>query len=159
MKNYKSKGMFDSPITLPYIQIPYAVYKMLFIDCSGLTKEARMLALSAYVEKYFTNNNNIIEELKNDDMAAYLIATTIDSRTYQVQNNARWQAAERGYGDGRDVDEVLAEKEKIRKEKKAELNKQAYQRRKQQEKINKFLTDKEAADNLEQFILGTDLEE
>ena len=159
MKNYKANGKFEDPIDLPYIQIPYAVYKMLFIDCVGLTKKARTLALDAYIHKYFTNDPSAIEELKDIDMAAYFVAIAIDSRTFQVQNNARWQALERGYGEGRDVEDVLVEKEKLRKEKKSELNKRAYQRRKQQNKINKFLTDQEAAENLEQFIFEGDLDE
>ena len=96
MKNYNNRGKYTEPIDLPYIQIPKDVFNQLFIDYQSIPESTRMLALWEYFKHYFTNCD--YELLKGKDSMAHLLCSSLDSRTYFVQNNARWQAYDRGYG-------------------------------------------------------------
>jgi len=147
--NSKGRGKYLDEITIPYIQIPFDIFNELYVTYSNVPEQSRLLALDAYVYKYFTNDRDRIERLRAIDMMAYMIADNFDQRTFQVQNNARWKAYDSGYGQGIDTNEVLQNKAQERKDKKKELNKKAYQKK----KLEHWETlDKEEKERLEELI-------
>ena len=147
--NSKGRGKYLDEITIPYIQIPFDIFNELYVTYSNVPEQSRLLALDAFVYKYFTNDRDKIERLRAVDMIAYMIADNFDQRTFQVQNNARWKAYDSGYGQGKDTMEVLQDKAQERKDKKRELNKKAYQKKKLE---HWELMDKEEKDRLEELI-------
>lgn len=147
--NSKGRGKYLDEITIPYIQIPFDIFNELYVTYSNVPEQSRLLALDAFVYKYFTNDRDKIERLRAVDMMAYMIADNFDQRTFQVQNNARWKAHDSGYGQGKDTIEVLQDKAQERKDKKRELNKKAYQKK----KLEHWETiDKEEKERLEELI-------
>ena len=131
MKNYNNRGKYTEPIDLPYIQIPKDVFNQLFIDYQSIPESTRMLALWEYFKHYFTNCD--YELLKGKDSMAHLLCSSLDSRTYFVQNNARWQAYDRGYGQEYDTDTLIEMKAQEAKEKKKQRNKAHYRKNKMQQ--------------------------
>lgn len=150
MKNYNNRGQYTDPIDLPYIQIPKDVYNQLFIEYSSIPETTRMLALWEYFKHYFTNSN--YELLRGKDITAHMLTSMLDSRTYFVQNNARWQAYDRGYGQDYDTDTLIELKQKEAKEKKKERNKKDYQKRKGISQIEQIRDGEETLEIMKSFL-------
>jgi hypothetical protein len=126
----KGRGKFDKNIELKYIQLPHEVYEIIFRDYSNLPEQSRMLALWHFTYHFFTNSG--YETLKLKDMNAYMLCTILDSKLGQLQNIARWRCFDEFYKGEEDIDYEMALElyNKEKKEKKKELNKKDYQRRK-----------------------------
>ena len=139
-KDYtKGRGVYTDPIELKYIQIPHDVFKFLYVECSGIPDHTKYSALYFFVNDYFTNSG--FESLKLVDFQAYLLCRTMKEMTGSLQNNGRWKCFDEFYKGRNDIDYELAWDMYIKeqKEKKAELNRRAYQRRKTEKEIEEML--------------------
>lgn len=141
----KGRGKFENPIELKYIQIPRDVLQDLFINFSSLPENSRMLALWHFCYHYLTNQG--FDSLKLKDMQAYLLCLMMNEKTFVAQNNARWKCWDEFYRqEDIDFDLAMERYQREKKEKKAERNKNDYNKRKLQQKTFEQLREEREAE-------------
>ena len=144
----KGRGKFENPIELKYVQIPRDILQSLFVGYAAMPEQSRMLALWHFCYHYLTNQG--YESLKVKDLNAYLLCEMMNEKTFVIQNNSRWKMWDEFYKqEDVDFDIAMDRYKQETREKKRELDRKNYQKRKsyeqlkleREEEVNKILSE------------------
>lgn len=134
-----SKDKFNDPITLEYAQLTYLEFaKVLYINYGYIDENIRALACFEFLKHYFFNTSDAeIELFKKRNPQAGMLYDILDASSEQRQNDARWASWQKDYKQRDDVsiEDIIEEKQIAKKEKKKELNRKSYQRKKTFEQL------------------------